>query len=170
MRAASGVLKPVTVDLCRYIDQKTFSDAIVSLGLLSRGDLLQRKKDHNDDDHDDDGDDDVDDDDDDDVDDDDDDVDDHDDLDDDSHVDDHHHHDDGITVVSEASVISSSSLSILSSRSSMTVCYLEFLLFKLRLCVNFQYVYLHTCLYVPQPGDLWIFKIHILVVLASWDL
>ena len=99
MQAADDVLKPAAVDLCRYIDQKTFSDAIVSLGLLSESDLLQR--------NDDDGDDDVDDD--------------HDDHD----GDDHDHDGDGIAVVSEiSSITSSSSLSVLSSRSNTIVCYL----------------------------------------------
>ena len=41
MQAAGDILKPAVVDLCRYIDQKTFNDAIVSLGLLSENDLLQ---------------------------------------------------------------------------------------------------------------------------------
>ena len=49
MCIAKDVLKPAVVDLCRYIDQKTFSDAIVSLGLLSESDLLQRDNDDDDD-------------------------------------------------------------------------------------------------------------------------
>ena len=49
MQAAGDVLKPVAVDLCCYIDQKIFNDAIVSLGLLSESDLLQRSGDDDDD-------------------------------------------------------------------------------------------------------------------------
>ena len=39
LRAASDLLKPATVDLCRHISRKTFNDAVLSLGLLSESDL-----------------------------------------------------------------------------------------------------------------------------------
>ena len=99
MQSAGDVLKPTVVNICHHIDQKTFTDAIVSLGLLSESDLLPRNNDDDDKDKDED-----------------DDKDDNDD-------------DEGITVMSEASSItssssssSSSSLSLSSSRSSTKVC------------------------------------------------
>ena len=49
MRAAGDLLKPAAIDLCRYIDEKAFTDAVVSLGLLSENDLLQESDDDNDD-------------------------------------------------------------------------------------------------------------------------
>ena len=39
LRAASDLIKPATVDLCCHISRKTFSDAVLSLGLLSEIDL-----------------------------------------------------------------------------------------------------------------------------------
>ena len=100
MQSPGDILKPTVVNICHHIDQKTFTDAIVSLGLLSESDLLQRNND-DDDDKDKDEDDDKDDNDD----------------------------DESITVMSEASSItssssssSSSSLSLSSSRSSTKVC------------------------------------------------
>ena len=39
LRAAGDSLKPVAVNVCRHIDQKTFNDAVVSLGLLAESDL-----------------------------------------------------------------------------------------------------------------------------------
>ena len=45
LHIAGNVLKPVAIDLCRCIDQKTFNDAIVS---LSESDLLQGSNDDDD--------------------------------------------------------------------------------------------------------------------------
>ena len=39
LREAGDIIKPVVTDLCHYVDQKTFNDAIVSLGLLSEDDV-----------------------------------------------------------------------------------------------------------------------------------
>ena len=38
----------MAVDVCQHIGQKTFSDAVVSLGLLSEGDLPRGSSDDND--------------------------------------------------------------------------------------------------------------------------
>lgn len=48
LRAAGDPLKPVAVDVCRHIGQKTFNNAVVSLGLLSESDLPRGSNDDHD--------------------------------------------------------------------------------------------------------------------------
>ena len=48
VHAAGDLFKPVAVDVCRHIGQKTFNDSVVSLGLLSESELPRGSNDDSD--------------------------------------------------------------------------------------------------------------------------
>jgi len=48
VHAAGDLFKPVAVDVCQHIGQKTFNNAVVTLGLLSESELPRGSNDDSD--------------------------------------------------------------------------------------------------------------------------
>jgi len=48
VHAAGDLFKPVAIDVCQHIGQKTFNNAVVSLGLLSESELPRGSNDDSD--------------------------------------------------------------------------------------------------------------------------